>query len=248
MSDIILCCLLLPSNQIVVGGKDGQLVVYHLNGERLCTLKGHNASICSLALVRCDGLTYLASGSDHGCSTILLWELPSLTLRHRLEGHKAAVTAIVDLLDGQNIVSGSYDKKINVYNIKNGKTTYSVPNKASVTGIVLNNVATKMISCGLDNTLSVWNIIRSQHSNNVQILWFRISKIYSWKDWFKTTQWSVPSWDQPCTQTSYTLEQRTVKSKPSTLKRDKATRPSLAATMQSSKWLSLKDKVTQVLF
>lgn len=111
----------------------------------------------------------MASGSDHGCSTILLWELPSLTLRHRLEGHKAAVTSIVDLLDGQHIVSGSYDKKINVYNMKNGKTVQSVANKASVTGIVLNNTAEKMISCGLDNTLSVWNVIRSQHSKNVGV-------------------------------------------------------------------------------
>lgn len=91
-----------------------------------------------------------------------------MTLRHKLEGHKAAVTAIVDLLDGQSIVSGSYDKKINIYNLKTGKISYNLPtNKSSVTGIVLNRDATKMVSCGLDNSLNVWQIIRSQHSNNV---------------------------------------------------------------------------------
>jgi hypothetical protein len=32
MSDIILCTLMLPNSQIVIGGKDGQLMVYHLSG------------------------------------------------------------------------------------------------------------------------------------------------------------------------------------------------------------------------
>lgn len=131
-------------------------------------MKGHKASICTLALVKAEGIEYLASGSDHGCSSILMWELSSMALRHRLEGHKAAVTAIVDLLDGQSMVSGSYDKKINVYNLKTGKISYNLPtNKSSVTGIVLNNTANKMVSCGLDNSLNVWQIIRSQQTNNV---------------------------------------------------------------------------------
>ena len=80
------------------------------------------------------------------------------------------MTAIVDLLDGQSMVSGSYDKKINIYNLKTGKISYNLPtNKSSVTGIVLNSTATKMVSCGLDNSLNVWQIIRTQHAGNVKI-------------------------------------------------------------------------------
>jgi WD40 repeat protein len=35
-----------------------------------------------------------------------------------MQNHSAAVTSIVDMGDGQTIISGSYDKKINIYNYK----------------------------------------------------------------------------------------------------------------------------------
>jgi WD40 repeat protein len=80
----------------------------------------------------------------------------------RIESHKAAVTAIVDLGDNRSLVSGSYDKTINVYNINSeGKILYNLPvNKTSVTAILLNCSGDKMISCGLDNTISVWQVVR----------------------------------------------------------------------------------------
>ena len=80
----------------------------------------------------------------------------------RIESHRAAVTAIVDLQDGRGLVSGSYDKTINVYSLANdGKLAYSLPaNKTSVTALLLNCNSTKLISCGLDDTLSVWQLVR----------------------------------------------------------------------------------------
>ena len=83
----------------------------------------------------------------------------------KLESHKAAVTSIVDMLDNKCVVSGSYDKCINVYNINNeGRIEFSLPtNKTSVTGIILNSNGTKMVSCGLDNTLNVWQVVRNSN-------------------------------------------------------------------------------------
>ncbi len=80
----------------------------------------------------------------------------------RIESHRAAVTAIIDLQDGRGLASGSYDKTINIYSLSNdGKLAYSLPaNKTSVTALLLNATATKMISCGLDDTLSIWQIVR----------------------------------------------------------------------------------------
>lgn len=34
-------------------------------------------------------------------------------------------------------------------------------NKSSVTGIILSAKGSRMISCGLDNTLNVWQIIKN---------------------------------------------------------------------------------------
>jgi WD40 repeat protein len=81
----------------------------------------------------------------------------------KMQAHTAAVTAIVDLGDGQTIISGSYDKKINVYNYTKSSVLYNLQsNKSSVTSIICNGNRTKLVSCGLDSTLYVWNIIRQK--------------------------------------------------------------------------------------
>jgi len=69
--------------------------------------------------VRYQGRQYLASGSDHGCSSICLWDTTTWNMKMKIEGHKAAVTAIVDLKDNQSLISGSYDKRLNIYNLHN---------------------------------------------------------------------------------------------------------------------------------
>jgi WD40 repeat protein len=71
----------------------------------------------------------------------------------------------VDLGDNRSLVSGSYDKTINVYNINSeGKILYNLPvNKTSVTAILLNCSGDKMISCGLDNIISVWQVVRGNN-------------------------------------------------------------------------------------
>jgi hypothetical protein len=148
---------------MAVGSKDGLINVYEISsGQRIANLRGHKASICRLALISHAGKKYLASGSDHGCSSIVLWDTASWNMRMRIESHRAAVTAIVDLQDGRGLASGSYDKTINVYSLANeGKLAYNLPaNKTSVTALLLNSNATKMVSCGLDDTLSVWQLIR----------------------------------------------------------------------------------------
>lgn len=58
----------------------------------------------------------LVSGSDVGCSTLIFWDVNSWTIKSKIHAHSAAITSIVDLKDGQTLVSGSYDKLINIYN------------------------------------------------------------------------------------------------------------------------------------
>ena len=161
-----MCGTEVKKNQIAVGGKDGLLVIYDPStGNKITMLKGHKSSICCLAMVNFQGKMLLASGSDHGCNSIILWDIDSWTPKLKLEGHKYAVTSILDLGDGVHIASGSYDKKINVYNLMQGKVVFDLPtNKSSVTGLVLSARGTKMVSCGLDNSLNVWQIVRSKQN------------------------------------------------------------------------------------
>lgn len=104
---------------------------------------------------------FLASGSDHGCSSLILWDTRSWAMHTKVQCHTAAVTAIVDLQDGRHLVTGSYDKKINLFSHAKGKiiTTLS-NNKTSVTSMVMTSDKMRIVSSGLDNSLSVWTIVR----------------------------------------------------------------------------------------
>lgn len=162
-SDRILCAIFVGGKFIVTGGKDSLLNVYSLDGAKITTLKGHQTSICSLAIINdpTEG-QLLASGSDHGCSSLAVWSTNTWTMRMKVQAHTAAVTSILDLCDGQTLVSGSYDKQINVYDYRRNSLLYSLPNnKASVTGIILNSSRSRMVSCGLDNCLYVWAVSRN---------------------------------------------------------------------------------------
>lgn len=162
--DILLCAIEISKNLIAVGSKDGLINIYDTTTtQKIVTLKGHKAGICKMAMVTNNGKTYLASGSDRGCSSIVLWDIGSWNMRIKISGHSGAVTSILDLHDNRSLISGSYDKTINVYNLNNeGKILYSLPvNKTQVTNILMNSNGTKLVSCGLDNSLSVWKVVRS---------------------------------------------------------------------------------------
>lgn len=116
-SQIALCGISLGNNKLAFGLKDGTIQITTSDGQNIATLLEHKASICTLSLVKIKGQTYLASGSDIGCNKIIIWDMASWQPLERFEGHKAAVTAIIDLQDDTHILSGSYDKKINVYNV-----------------------------------------------------------------------------------------------------------------------------------
>jgi WD40 repeat protein len=117
---IALCSLEVGRNLVAIGSNDGLICVYELlGGKQVACLRGHKASICRLSLVNFAGKKYLASGSDHGCSSIILWDTANWAMRMRIESHRAAVTSILDLQDNHSLISGSYDKTINVYNLHN---------------------------------------------------------------------------------------------------------------------------------
>lgn len=73
-SQLVLCGININNQSSAFGLKDGSIAVMSNDGKVVTTLKEHKASICSLALVKVKGQTYLASGSDIGCSKIIIWD------------------------------------------------------------------------------------------------------------------------------------------------------------------------------
>jgi transcription initiation factor TFIID subunit 5 len=70
---------------MAIGSKDGQINIYEISsGQKIANLRGHKASICKLAIITNNGKKYLASGSDHGCSSIVLWDVATWNMRMRI--------------------------------------------------------------------------------------------------------------------------------------------------------------------
>lgn len=99
-SDAILCIFFVDNRQIATGSKDKTINVYNIDGSKVVTLRGHDASICTLSSVMGRNQSFLASGSDHGCCCLILWDTKTWTIASRIQAHSAAVTSIVDLQDG----------------------------------------------------------------------------------------------------------------------------------------------------
>ena len=163
--DIVLCAAIIKGTYIATGGKDSLINVYTFEGEKIATLRAHASSICTIGVLNpFDSRPIMMSGGDLGCNTVVFWDTNTWTVRSKVQAHSAAVTSLLDLADGQTMVSGSFDKKINIINYNRSEVMYNMPvNKHSVTGIVLNANKNKMVSAGItdsQSSLSVWNISR----------------------------------------------------------------------------------------
>ena len=91
--------------------------------------------------------------------------LPGLTMT--LRGHKEAVYAIAFTSDGKQIVTGSGDPSIKVWQADTGKEFKAFAGANGHTGLVLSLVlspdGTQIASGAADNSLRVWDFPTSKH-------------------------------------------------------------------------------------
>jgi WD40 repeat protein len=145
---------------VVTGSKDTSINVYTLDGRKIRSLRGHEAAICCLGTIKTQHCELLASGSDNGCGSVILWDSRNWQMVSRIQAHEAAVTSIVDLEDGKHIATGSYDKKINIISLSRNQKLQTLSNRASVTGMVMTSDKARLVTAGLDKSISIWTIIR----------------------------------------------------------------------------------------
>lgn len=102
---------------------------------------------------------FFASGGDNGCGSLIFWDTSQWKLKKKPYSHTAALTCIVDLLDGSSLATGGYDKRIQIYNYKRGIQIYeSNACKSGLTGLAISEKTKKLISSSLDSTLTIWGI------------------------------------------------------------------------------------------
>ena len=93
-----------------------------------------------------------------------LWDSTQLRLKKKAKLHNAALTCVVDLLDGVHLATAGYDKQIIVFDYLRGEVSFDVSsNKSSVASMTVCNQSRKLVSGGLDYTLSIWNLLIRVH-------------------------------------------------------------------------------------
>lgn len=125
-----------PDGILVVGCFDNTIKLWDLNsGNFIGTLTGHTGYVESVCVSPQDFT--LASGGGYDDHTIKLWDIHNGTLKNTLTGHSASVRAIAFTSDGTQIVSGSEDKTIKLWESLSGKVLYSIPNPGWVQAVAL---------------------------------------------------------------------------------------------------------------
>lgn len=157
-NESLLCCVFACNgNILVVGGKDKKVRVFEVNtGNLLHTLSGHQANICSL----CNHGPLVSSGGDHGCNSLITWDVKSWSMKNKVQLHTAAVTCIVDLQDGTHLATGSYDRKINIFNHRRGVAILSVSSSKTGIGCMTLVGGRSLVTSALDMSIAVWHLTR----------------------------------------------------------------------------------------
>ena len=169
LPESILCVSAVSSDQLVFGLRNGHLACFDLNTKSISSLlKGHNGGICSLASFQLNGTNMVASGSDHGDCSIILWNIREGAAVKKLEGHSAAVVAMVPLNSGRHLASASYDKEIIIWDTETGTAVQKASgHQSSITCISVSSDNKHLYSASLDGKIISWKLNFNQSQNEI---------------------------------------------------------------------------------
>ncbi|MCI4377335.1 hypothetical protein PGIGA_G00202520 [Pangasianodon gigas] len=156
-----------PRGLIATGGNDHNICIFSLDRpDPLFTLKGHKNTVCSLSAGK---FGTLLSGSWDTTAKVWLSDKCMMTL----QGHTAAVWAVVILPEQGLMLTGSADKTIKLWKAGRCERTYS-GHEDCVRGLaVLNNL--EFFSCSNDASIRRWMV----SGECVQVYYSHTNYIYS---------------------------------------------------------------------
>ncbi len=83
------------------------------------------------------------------------------TLTNTLTGHSLGINSVAISPDGQTVVSGSYDKTINIWNLANGNLIGTlVGHSRGVLSVAISPDGQTLVSGSDDKTINIWNLTK----------------------------------------------------------------------------------------
>ncbi|KAL6490713.1 hypothetical protein MHYP_G00010580 [Metynnis hypsauchen] len=186
-----------PRGLIATGGNDNIICVFSLDRpDPLFTLKGHKNTVCSLSAGK---FGTLLSGSWDTTAKVWLNDKCMMTL----QGHTAAVWAVVILPDQGLMLTGSADKTIKLWKAGRCERTYS-GHEDCVRGLAVVS-SVEFFSCSNDATIRRWMVtgecveVYNSHTNYI----YSVAVFPSGQDFVSTGEdRTVRIWKKgECTQT-----------------------------------------------
>jgi WD40 repeat protein len=143
-----------PDGQTIASASwDGNIKLWHPNGQEFQTLKGHSAELWNVVFSP-DGQTLASASSDQ---TVKLWSRDGTEL-HTLMGHTGVVGEVVFSPDGQMLASAGVDGLIKLWDI-NGKQLQSFQaHHGWVWGLQFSPDGQMIASGGADKLIKLWDL------------------------------------------------------------------------------------------
>jgi WD40 repeat protein len=121
----------------------------------------HPHAVYCVAFSPVVGSNMLASGSIHGI--ISLWDVgrseTKPQLLRELQGHSDYIDSLAFSPDGSQLISGSYDKTVRLWNVTNGKLLKTLTGHSGhVTSVAFHPNGKQVASCAYENTVRIWTV------------------------------------------------------------------------------------------
>lgn len=137
---------------IAIGGDDGEISMWRLDGEFLHRFEAHRSRIWQLAFSP-DG-NVLASASEDG--TVKLWQRNGTPIATPVE-RSGAVWGVDFSPDGQLLVATSLDDTLHLWDLENGTGHHIAGESNGLTRVAFNADGSTIATGGSDATVKLWS-------------------------------------------------------------------------------------------
>lgn len=144
-----------PNNgKILVGGANGKLQTYLLNGLLELDLNAHSAWVTAVNYSS-DNSKIASGGSD---AVIKIWDTTGVLL-HTLNGHNDDISALRFTKNNQYLISVSLDDQIKVWDANNGALIQTIsPQGGDIFGLDISNDNKHFVTVSYDKKVRIYNL------------------------------------------------------------------------------------------